>query len=440
MASVFKRKSDKSLKGTSWYYSYVDENGVRRTRKGFTDRSKTKALADHKESEARLRREGCIDPKADRRLQAEQSPIASHLADYEKSLQNKGNTVKHVSQTREYAGKIIEFANVKWISDLAPSAVQNAIARIKGQGASLRTCNAYLQAIKGFSRWLWRDGRTQDNALAHMQGFNAATDRKRQRRAFSEAELARLIEATANGTTVLRVSGSDRALLYRLAAGTGFRADELRSLAPESFHLDGDPPTVTVAAAYSKRRRDDVQPIRSDLADALRSWLIDKPSGQPAFHVPEKTAKMLRHDLAAAGIPFCDTLGRVLDFHALRHTYITMIVQGGASVKVAQELARHSTPTLTIGRYAHAELQDRQAALSALPDLTGASSSSMTPAGDSLDPVTSDSHQRRRRRSTLATQRVVMRRCLARSTLPARSRTRTVSRWIPSRKTPSVGN
>ena len=68
-----------------------------------------------------------------------------------------------------------------------------------------------------------------------------------------------------------------------MAAGTGFRANELRSLTPESFDLDADPPTVTVQAAYSKRRRDDVQPIRPDLADALRPWLASKAPGQPVF-------------------------------------------------------------------------------------------------------------------------------------------------------------
>ena len=42
---------------------------------------------------------------------------------------------------------------------------------------------------------------------------------------------------------------------------------------------------------------------------------------------------------------------------------------GGASVKTAQELARHSTPVLTIGRYSHARLHDMQGALDAMPDL-----------------------------------------------------------------------
>ena len=60
-----------------------------------------------------------------------------------------------------------------------------------------------------------------------------------------------------------------------------------------------------------------------------------------------------------------------LDFHSLRHTYISQIVNSGASVKVAQELARHSTPTLTIGRYAHVRIHDLSAALDGLPDTNG---------------------------------------------------------------------
>jgi hypothetical protein len=61
----------------------------------------------------------------------------------------------------------------------------------------------------------------------------------------------------------------------------------------------------------------------------------------------------------------------VADFHATRHTCISGIVAGGASVKTAQELARHADPALTIGRYSHTRLYyDLQAALDALPSLT----------------------------------------------------------------------
>lgn len=170
-----------------------------------------------------------------------------------------------------------------------------------------------------------------------------------------------------------------------------FRAGELRSLTPASFDLDADLPTVTVDAGHSKRRRRDVQPFRSDLAELLRDWLEGRPADERLFsHVPHNTARMLRADLRAARAAWIaqattdaerrqredsdfprdkNAAGEVFDFHATRHTYISAIVAGKPSVKTAQELARHSSPVLTIGRYSHARLHDLTAALDALPSL-----------------------------------------------------------------------
>jgi len=186
------------------------------------------------------------------------------------------------------------------------------------------------------------------------------------------------------------VTGPDRAMLYRLAVGTGFRASELASLAPESFDLGANPPTVTVEAGYSKHRRKDVQPIRRDLADLLRRWLKGRKQGEPVFRMPDKPVKLIQADLKAARrewlaeaasqkerksreqtsfLAYRDGAGRVADFHALRHTYVSRLVRSGANIKVVQQLARHSTPTLTLGRYAHVQLVDQTQALDALPAL-----------------------------------------------------------------------
>jgi integrase len=45
------------------------------------------------------------------------------------------------------------------------------------------------------------------------------------------------------------MTGTDRAMLYRVAMGTGFRSGELRSLTPESFDLNGNTSRFTVEAA-----------------------------------------------------------------------------------------------------------------------------------------------------------------------------------------------
>ena len=395
MASIYRRK-----KNGPYYVTYFVRPGQRKTVKGCKDKKATEALARKLEADAMLRREGIIDAKADQYAKAEARPLVvkdadgkvtdGHLADFYASLVAKGTTSEYATLVRARAAKIIDLAKAKRLSALTPSAVQAAIASLRDgdEGLSLQTCNHYLRAIKQFSRWLWRDGRTREDPLAHLSGYNVQLDRRHDRRALTDEELARLIKAAEKGPMVRGMTGPDRAVLYQLAVGTGFRANELRNLTPESFNLDADPPTVTVEAAYSKHRRSDVQPIRSDLADLLRPWLAGKNARRPVFNMPDKPIRLMRADLDAARqawieeaqaekergkrqqshfLAYRDGADRVADFHALRHTYISRLVASGANIKVAQELARHSTPTLTLGRYAHVQLVDQTRALDALP-------------------------------------------------------------------------
>jgi integrase len=81
----------------------------------------------------------------------------------------------------------------------------------------------------------------------------------------------------------------------------------------------------------------------------------------------ERSAKMLRKDLEAAKIAYRDADGRVFDFHALRHQFISNLARGGVHPKEAQTLARHSTITLTMDRYTHLALADLTSALDRLP-------------------------------------------------------------------------
>ncbi len=179
------------------------------------------------------------------------------------------------------------------------------------------------------------------------------------------------------------MSGPERAMLYRVAVETGLRAAELRSLTRASFDLNATPPIVTVQAAYSKHRREDVLPLRSDTAVNLRAFLSGALPAAQAFHVPTRrnVAPMFRADLKAAGIPYRDDSDRVADFHALRHTFITNLANSGVHPKVAQALARHSTITLTMDRYSHSYIGEQSEAVAALPDLTQATAQEMRATG-----------------------------------------------------------
>jgi len=98
--------------------------------------------------------------------------------------------------------------------------------------------------------------------------------------------------------------------------------------------------------------------IRLDLEAAREKWLS---SVQDARQRAEREGTDF--------LVYRNHAGLVADFHALRHTYISRIVRIGASAKTAQTLAKHSSVSLTLGRYAHAARFDLTAAVEALPSL-----------------------------------------------------------------------
>jgi integrase len=253
------------------------------------------------------------------------------------------------------AERIVEACRVRTLSDLSASRVQKFLADLRADGLSIQTSNHYLRAIKQFSRWLLRDCRAGEDPLAFISMLNVATDRRHDRRPLTETEFTALIAATTTGKTMSRLTGQDRAMLYRVAAYTGLRASELASLTPESFRLADTPPTVTVLAAYSKHRRQDVLPLHPSLVESLRPWLAGKKPGSPVWPGTwargKRAGKTLQRDLKVAGIPYIDDQGLYADFHALRHTFITNMIKSGINPKTAQSLARHSTIDLTMNVY-----------------------------------------------------------------------------------------
>lgn len=391
MASVFKRGKDKKRAGTKWLFTYIDEHGKRTSpRVGFTDRRATEDHARKLEERAKQIAAGHIDPRAEKRAADARQPIAVHVERFASHLAAKGGTQNHVERTRRTVEAAIAAAD--WTTvlqvDCEPAAAY--LKAMRDRGVAARTINRHRQCLRAFTRWLHREGILLSDPLLRLPAQNEQVDRRVNRRAMDDGEIILLLQTTEAAPKRHGLSGRDRAMLYRTALGTGFRAGELQSLTDASFALDSEPPTVTVAAAYSKRRRQDVQPIRQDLAEALRPWLAESPQERPLWPKLNRTAEMFRADLrlaracwirstpnraerrqrrSSAFLAVEDPAGRVLDFHALRHTFITRIVRAGVKPKVAQQLARHSTITLTMDRYTHLGLADDVAALDALPSL-----------------------------------------------------------------------
>ena len=260
-------------------------------------------------------------------------------------------------------------ARVDRLADLDPGRVQEALKALRDEGLSLETVNRHRTAIRAFSKWCWKSGRTRTDTLVGVTGFNVREDRRHDRRTLGVDELRVLIEVTHSGPPWRKMAGPARALCYRLAVGTGLRYAEIESVTPESFNWKGNPATVMVAAGYTKNGEPAILPLPSDLALDLYAYVASLPSGRPIFPLaPDCGAKMLRPDLERAGIPYADAGGLVFDFHALRCQCATLADRAGVTPRVVQKLMRHSTLELT-GRYTRPRVVDLNNAAESLPSL-----------------------------------------------------------------------
>ena len=93
--------------------------------------------------------------------------------------------------------------------------------------------------------------------------------------------------------------------------------------------------------------------------------------------------------MKAAGIPKRDDRGRVIDVHALRHSFGTHLSAAGVFPRTAQAAMRHSKLDLTMNVYTDPRLLDVAGAVELLPDLPldGNAATGQTVFATGTDPV-----------------------------------------------------
>lgn len=322
---------------------------------------------------------GEIDPYAVHRDRL----LKDHAQDHYEYIRASGTTEKRANAVRTRVIRILDESGMKFIQDISPTKVKMAIAEMlrvpQKRGVprenrvriSAQTRNFYLGAFKQFIRWMQIDRRISDNPLLGLKGENVQLDRRHERRAFSDAEFAKLVKAAAASTQVIEgLTGAERSRIYVLAFATGLRRAEIGSLRKSSFDLTCDPPTLVIEAAYSKHRRRDQLPLHPGLVPQLKEWLRGMQASEFLFPglAHRKTFKIIKADLKAAGLPYRDSAGKYTDFHSLRHTFITRAWSSGATPDVVRSLARHCDITMTM-RYTHTTPVAQAAAMQNMPKL-----------------------------------------------------------------------
>ncbi|MFW6106709.1 MAG: site-specific integrase, partial [bacterium] len=107
-------------------------------------------------------------------------------------------------------------------------------------------------------------------------------------------------------------------------------------------------------------------PPGPDAPGVVEASVDDLPLDMKLFSYPP-TIRVFDADCQAAGIPKTDRRGRVVDIHALRHTFGTHLSAAGVHPRVAMAAMRHSRIELTMNLYTDPVLLDVAGAVQSLP-------------------------------------------------------------------------
>ncbi len=289
--------------------------------------------------------------------EAAQRKLAEHRDDYIADLRKCGVAEMHAYIVERRLSRLMKECKWECVRDVTADAFVTWRTR---QSKSPTTLNQYRDGMIGFLKWMQRQGRLAANPLAVVGKVETRGREVRRRRALSDAELQRLLDAVP----------PERRAVYVAATFTGLRRGELAQLTWDDVNLDHANPFVRVRASITKNHEEALLPLHGDVVSALES--IRPAEADPHTRVFGRipSIRRYRQDLTKAEISYLDGGGRQADFHSLRHTFGTNLGRAGVQPRVAMELMRHADMRLTTRIYTDASKLPTSAAIASLPGVT----------------------------------------------------------------------
>lgn len=392
-----RRRADGTEYESRKYYFRVTVDGRTVERAGTTDLTATRRMAAKVERDMLL---GELEPAARVRA-ARRTPLEAWVEEHVRHLAANGTGEGQQAAVRGHLAAAFDAMGARRVADVTTEAVEGHLLEMvsvaeaedegprtgrtgvtgpkpRRRGLSYKTRNHRLAVLKHFCTWLVSRGALRESPVAWIRPLTVERDPghgTRRRRALTEEELRRLVEAArrrpleayrANHGRVpawkaeaLRLKGLERAAVYLVGARAGLRRQELKKLRWEDvrWSRDGRRGEIVVRAGSAKNKREETVPLFDVVEAALRGVMEARfevrgrwPEGAVFEVVNEGLLDAMRDDLAAAGIPVATADGRV-DVHALRTTCGTWLAERGVQPAVAQRMLRHRHSATTMRFY-----------------------------------------------------------------------------------------
>ncbi len=242
----------------------------------------------------------------------------------------------------------------KWdFTAISESDIVTYEVELKSRGLSLASINRSTSALKTFYKYLSRELGITDPTTS------ISTNRLARKlpKALTISEIEALInsaERTSNSTSL-----RDRAIL-EILYGTGARVSEVVGINVGDFGktiLEGS--EIATLKLRGKGSKERIVPLGSYAKSALDNYLVrlrpqlaEKSSAsrsENSLFLNSRGTRLSRQSawqIVIAAAQECDLAGKVSP-HVFRHSYATHLLDGGADIRVVQELLGHSSVTTT---------------------------------------------------------------------------------------------
>jgi integrase/recombinase XerD len=218
-----------------------------------------------------------------------------------------------------------------------------------GTPLGVRSAARTVVAVRGLHRFWALEGTTTADPASDV---HPPMPGKRLPKAITVDEVTRILEAAGTDTaTGLR----DRALLEFLYS-TGARISEAVGLDVDDLSVAAAESGPAIVRLFGKGSKERLVPLGSFAARALDAYLVrgrpllaGKGKGTPALFLNARGGRISRQSAWTILKAAADKAQITKDVspHTLRHSFATHLLEGGADVRVVQELLGHASVTTT---------------------------------------------------------------------------------------------
>lgn len=258
-------------------------------------------------------------------------------------------TISAYHRDLERYGKDLDRQGVNRPSAATEHTVREFIARLHRKGLGGRSIQRVLSAIRGFYRWLLREGRARHNPASAVRAPKSA---RRLPQTLDTDTVSRLLDFEADTPLAIR----DKAIM-ELFYSSGLRLSELAALRWDQVDIASG--LITVTGKGNKTR---LVPVGAYAARALEQWQSVRGNfagyDEPAIFVSQRGTPIsvravqarIRYWARRQGIP------QHVYPHLLRHSFASHMLESSGDLRAVQELLGHADISTT-QVYTHLDFQ-----------------------------------------------------------------------------------